>query len=80
MHLNRLFIPVGGRDQYIYQIDKDENGNVTQKKVMGVVVPYQYKLIIIYVLFFILIKFVSFYSMSLLRMPTNNGQDKVRFT
>ncbi|CAB4394621.1 unnamed protein product [Rhizophagus irregularis] len=33
----RLFIPVGGRDQYIYQIDKDENGNVTQKKVMGVV-------------------------------------------
>jgi len=32
----RLFIPVGDYEQYIYQIDKDENGNVTQKKVMGV--------------------------------------------
>ncbi|GES88411.1 protein-L-isoaspartate(D-aspartate) O-methyltransferase-like isoform X1 [Rhizophagus clarus] len=32
----RLFIPVGGYDQYIYQIDKDVNGNVTHKKVMGV--------------------------------------------
>jgi len=33
----RLFIPVGGYlSQSIYQIDKDENGNVTQKDVMEV--------------------------------------------
>ncbi|RIA92053.1 O-methyltransferase [Glomus cerebriforme] len=32
----RLFIPVGSYSQSIYQIDKDENGNVTQKEIMGV--------------------------------------------
>ena len=34
----RMFIPVGGQyeDQWIYLVDKDENGNVTQKKLMCV--------------------------------------------
>ncbi|CAG8596630.1 2254_t:CDS:10 [Ambispora gerdemannii] len=32
----RLFIPVGTSSQDIYQIDKDENGNITKKRLMGV--------------------------------------------
>ncbi|KAF8882417.1 Pcmt1-prov protein [Infundibulicybe gibba] len=32
----RMFIPVGTYAQYIHQVDKDENGKVTQKQVMGV--------------------------------------------
>ncbi|KAF9051878.1 protein-L-isoaspartate O-methyltransferase [Panaeolus papilionaceus] len=32
----RMFIPVGDYMQYIEQIDKDEHGNVTSKRVMGV--------------------------------------------
>ncbi|CAA7261191.1 unnamed protein product [Cyclocybe aegerita] len=32
----RMFIPVGSFMQYIEQIDKDEHGNIHQKKVMGV--------------------------------------------
>ncbi|CAG8528129.1 5205_t:CDS:1 [Acaulospora morrowiae] len=32
----RLFIPVGSGSQYIYQFDKDVNGNVTKKSLMGV--------------------------------------------
>ena len=34
----RMFIPVGGQyeSQYIYIIDKDSNGNITEKKVMSV--------------------------------------------
>lgn len=31
-----MFIPVGNYLQYIQHIDKDENGNVTEKQVMGV--------------------------------------------
>lgn len=31
-----MFIPVGTFVQYIQQIDKDANGKVTQKRVMGV--------------------------------------------
>jgi protein-L-isoaspartate(D-aspartate) O-methyltransferase len=31
----RLFVPVGVRSQSIYQIDKDENGKVTQKELYG---------------------------------------------
>ncbi|GJN89126.1 hypothetical protein Rhopal_002100-T1 [Rhodotorula paludigena] len=32
----RMFIPVGVQDQSIYQIDKDEQGNVTKKRLYGV--------------------------------------------
>ncbi|RIB04705.1 L-isoaspartyl protein carboxyl methyltransferase [Gigaspora rosea] len=32
----RIFIPVGSNSQYIYQIDKDSDGNVTKKSLMGV--------------------------------------------
>ena len=34
----RMVIPVGpeGGDQYLMQIDKDANGEVTQRRVMGV--------------------------------------------
>jgi protein-L-isoaspartate(D-aspartate) O-methyltransferase len=32
----RMFIPVGSYIQYIEQVDKDEHGNVTTKRVMGV--------------------------------------------
>lgn len=32
----RMFIPVGTYTQYIEQIDKDENGKITTKKIMGV--------------------------------------------
>jgi hypothetical protein len=32
----RMFIPVGTHAQYIQQVDKDENGDVTTKKIMGV--------------------------------------------
>lgn len=34
----RMFIPVGpdGGTQFIYQVDKDHNGNVTQEKLFGV--------------------------------------------
>jgi protein-L-isoaspartate(D-aspartate) O-methyltransferase len=33
----RMFIPVGTASQHIWQVDKDANGEVTQKKLMGVV-------------------------------------------
>nr|GAT48775.1 predicted protein [Mycena chlorophos] len=32
----RMFIPVGTLSQYIYQVDKDVEGNVTKTKIMGV--------------------------------------------
>ncbi|CAG8841877.1 35795_t:CDS:2, partial [Racocetra persica] len=32
----RIFIPVGNHNQHIYQIDKDSDGNVTKKSLMGV--------------------------------------------
>jgi len=32
----RMFIPVGNHTQYIEQIDKDEQGNVETKRIMGV--------------------------------------------
>lgn len=32
----RMFIPVGSWNQFIEQIDKDEKGNITQQRVMGV--------------------------------------------
>ena len=32
----RMFIPVGTYDQWIYLVDKDSNGNITKKKIMGV--------------------------------------------
>ena len=32
----RMFIPVGTYDQWIKVIDKDKNGNISEKKVMGV--------------------------------------------
>lgn len=32
----RMFIPVGTHAQYIEQVDKDENGKITSKKIMGV--------------------------------------------
>lgn len=32
----RMFIPVGSLSQYIEIIDKDHNGNVEKKKIMGV--------------------------------------------
>ncbi|CAI2185123.1 4345_t:CDS:2 [Funneliformis geosporum] len=32
----RLFVPVGVQSQSIYQIDKDENGKITRKELMGV--------------------------------------------
>ena len=32
----RMFIPVGTYDQWIYLVDKDSNGNITKKKLMGV--------------------------------------------
>lgn len=34
----RMFIPVGTFSQQILQIDKDENGRVTKKELMGVMV------------------------------------------
>jgi len=36
----RMFIPVGTFMQFIEQIDKDENGRLTRKKVMGVRVRF----------------------------------------
>lgn len=38
----RMFIPVGDYMQYIEQIDKDEHGNVTSKRVMGVRVNIEF--------------------------------------
>lgn len=32
----RMFIPVGTHSQEIIQVDKDEHGNVSQKKIMDV--------------------------------------------
>jgi protein-L-isoaspartate(D-aspartate) O-methyltransferase len=32
----RMFIPVGDYSQDIFQVDKDENGNVKQKKLFAV--------------------------------------------
>lgn len=32
----RMFIPVGTHTQHIYHVDKDENGKVTKKEIMGV--------------------------------------------
>ncbi|CAL1699219.1 unnamed protein product [Somion occarium] len=32
----RMFIPIGTLSQSIYQVDKDEHGNVTQKELFGV--------------------------------------------
>lgn len=37
-----MFIPVGNFMQYIEQIDKDAEGNVHIKKVMGVRVSFQW--------------------------------------
>ena len=34
----RMFIPVGVDEQVIIQVDKDENGKVTKKELMGVMV------------------------------------------
>lgn len=34
----RMFIPVGTSMQYIEQVDKDENGNVSTTRIMGVMV------------------------------------------
>jgi protein-L-isoaspartate(D-aspartate) O-methyltransferase len=34
----RMFIPVGSFAQQILQVDKDENGRVTKKQLMGVMV------------------------------------------
>jgi protein-L-isoaspartate(D-aspartate) O-methyltransferase len=34
----RMFIPVGTESQVILQVDKDEQGKVTQKELMGVMV------------------------------------------
>jgi hypothetical protein len=36
-----MFIPVGQYVQYIQHIDKDADGNVTEKQVMGVSVSQQ---------------------------------------
>ena len=33
-----MFIPVGVDEQVIIQVDKDENGKVTKKELMGVMV------------------------------------------
>jgi protein-L-isoaspartate(D-aspartate) O-methyltransferase len=33
----KMFIPVGTHSQFIWQVTKDANGNVSQQKVMGVV-------------------------------------------
>jgi len=33
----RMFIPVGTTSQHIVQVDKDADGNVTEKQVMGVI-------------------------------------------
>jgi len=35
-----MFIPVGTRNQYIEQVDKDENGNVSTTRLMGVMVGF----------------------------------------
>jgi protein-L-isoaspartate(D-aspartate) O-methyltransferase len=34
----RMFIPLGSRVQNVYQIDKDGEGKVTEKKLFGVMV------------------------------------------
>lgn len=39
----RMFIPVGTFMQYIEQVDKDEQGKVTSKRIMGVSVSVQAK-------------------------------------
>jgi len=39
----RMFIPVGTFMQYIEQIDKDAEGNITTQKVMGVRVRLYFK-------------------------------------
>lgn len=36
----RMFIPVGTRYQYIEQVDKDENGNVSTNRLMAVTVGF----------------------------------------
>ncbi|KAG6813157.1 hypothetical protein H0H92_013564 [Tricholoma furcatifolium] len=36
----RMFIPVGSYIQYIQHIDKDKDGNVTHKEIMGVSVSF----------------------------------------
>ena len=33
-----MFIPVGGSSQEVIQVDKDENGKVTEKSLFGVMV------------------------------------------
>lgn len=33
-----MFIPVGTDQQSVFQVDKDESGNVTQKELFGVMV------------------------------------------
>ena len=32
----RCFIPIGSGEQYIYVIDKDEQGNISKNKLFGV--------------------------------------------
>lgn len=39
----RMFIPVGTHSQYIFQVDKDAEGEVTQKEVMGVSVRLHFR-------------------------------------
>jgi protein-L-isoaspartate O-methyltransferase len=36
----RMFIPVGTSQQVIFQVDKDADGNVTQKKLLDVMVRH----------------------------------------
>jgi protein-L-isoaspartate O-methyltransferase len=38
----RMFIPVGTTQQVIFQVDKDVDGNVTQKKLLDVMVRRLY--------------------------------------
>jgi len=40
-----MFIPVGSFMQYIEQIDKDAEGNIHTKKVMGVRVSFSWRFI-----------------------------------
>ena len=36
----RMFIPIGTHSQAVRQIDKDENGHVTEKELFGVLVSF----------------------------------------
>ena len=38
----RMFIPVGTSTQVIWQVEKDVNGKVTNKEIMGVMVSVHY--------------------------------------